>query len=97
MDIFDIDDMIEKCLRYVTSQTIVFHDNRRYLKVTYSDNSCLEYDLIQLGVSWFKMSNDAFADEYRFDFTPQKYGIYEECRKLAFEDSYNKSLLNPLA
>lgn len=96
MDIFDIDDMIEKCLRYITSQTIVFHDNRRYLKVTYSDNSSLEYDLIELGVSWFKMSNDAFANQYGIDFTPQKYGIYDECRKLAFEDSY-KPLLNPLA
>lgn len=81
--------------KFVTDQFEVKFNGQRYLKVVYSDGSSDMLDLIQLGVQWFMMSNDAFADKYGIDFTPQKYNIYDECREIA--NNANLGGLSPLA
>lgn len=84
--------MLEKI---VVDQFEMKFNNQRYLKVVYSDGSFDMLDLIQLGVQWFMMSNDEFANRYGIDFTPQEYNIYDECREIA--NNANLGGLNPLA
>lgn len=69
--------------KIVVDQFEMKFNNQRYLKVVYSDGSSDMLDLIQLGVQWFMMSNDEFANRYGIDFTPQKYNIYDECKQIA--------------
>ena len=54
------------------------------LLVRFSDNSIKAYDAVKLGCEWFRMSNDAFASIYGFNFNPSEHGLYERCRKIVY-------------
>ena len=73
--VYDLNEII-----YATSQKI-FCD---ILLVTFSDGSIKQYDAVELGYQWFKMSNDCFFDLYGFNFNPSQCGLYERCRKLVY-------------
>lgn len=43
------------------------------------------YSKKQLTLEWFRMSNDAFFDQYGFNFNPHEYpGLYEWGRKTLY-------------
>ena len=55
------------------------------LLVKWSDGTTSTYNATDMGVEWFKMSNDAFFKKYGFNFNPHEYpGLYEKCRKIVF-------------
>lgn len=57
------------------------------LLVSYSDGTNKAYDLTDLGVEWFRMSNDGFFDKYGFNFNPHEHpGLYLKCRKIVYPD-----------
>lgn len=55
------------------------------LLVNWSDGSTTKYDAVDMGVEWFRMSNDAFHDTYGFNFNPYEWpGLYEKCRSIVY-------------
>lgn len=55
------------------------------LLVHWSDGTTTSYDAVDMGVQWFKMSNDGFYEIYGFDFNPHKWpGLYEKCRNIVY-------------
>ena len=55
------------------------------LIVKWSDGTTTTYNAVDMGVKWFKMSNDDFFKKYEFNFNPHLYpGLYDKCRKIVF-------------
>lgn len=55
------------------------------LIVTFSDGSHGFFNIYNLAVEWFGMSNDIFYDYYGFNFNPHNFrGVYEEARKRVY-------------
>lgn len=47
--------------------------------------------LMTWALRWFSMSNDAFYNQYRFNFNPHDYpGLYNAARKRYFEEVHPK-------
>lgn len=57
------------------------------LIVKWSDGTTTTYNATDMGVEWFRMTNDALFRKYGFNFNPHEYpGLYEKCRKIVFPD-----------
>ena len=68
-------------IRFAESQSVLLGT----LLINWSDGTVSTYNATDMGVEWFKMSNDAFFKKYGFNFNPHEYsGLYEKCQKIAF-------------
>lgn len=63
------------------------------LRVTFSDGSHRFFNIYDLAVEWFCMSNDTFYACYGFNFNPHNFrGVYEEARKRVYGGLTNVNL-----
>ena len=55
---------------------------------TYENATYKGHPMVDLAVSWFKMSNDDFFKVYGFNFNPHQYpGLYEKARSIVYPDA----------
>lgn len=70
-------------IKFAESQSVLLGT----LLVNWSDGTTSTYNATDMGVEWFKMSNDDFFKKYGFNFNPHEYpGLYEKCRRIANAD-----------
>lgn len=70
-------------IKFAESQSVLLGT----LLVNWSDGTVSTYSATDMGVEWFKMSNDDFFKKYGFNFNPHEYpGLYEKCRRIAHAD-----------
>lgn len=68
-------------IKYAVSQKVLLDT----LFVKWSDGSTTTYNAVDMGVEWFKMSNDTFYKVYGFNFNPHEWlGLYEKCRRIVY-------------
>lgn len=64
-------------IKFAESQSVLLGT----LLVKWSDGTTSTYSATDMGVEWFKMSNDDFFKKYGFNFNP-----HEKCRRIVYPD-----------
>lgn len=68
-------------IKFAESQSVLLGT----LIAKWSDGTTSTYSATDMGVEWFKMSNDDFFKKYGFNFNPHEYpGLYEKCRRIVY-------------
>lgn len=70
-------------IKFAVSQEVLHNT----LIVKWSDGTTTTYNAVDMGVEWFRMTNDDLFKKYGFNFNPNEYpGLYEKCRRIAFQN-----------